>query len=390
MKQEYRIGIWGKLVYGAIVIGIVFFSMFLLIKPSTSGKQVGSIVPVLLILSGTAILVSYIVKRKITISENHIEVRGAFRTRELFNSNVKGFRIVDGVIFIEPIQESYSRIRINDYTSIGDCKGLLENIRKVYVDLDAVSYQDNLNTILSDDKLWIREEDKLSKYSLSKRIALVYNCCGAAIFVLSLIFTDYILANGMILIILTLYPVIGFVLLMQRQGLIKVITKKNSAFSNIVIGLFLTIIILLVNSAIRYHVVSYNNIFLWVLIFGSMISVPMYRFGYDRSKNAVKGQIILLAIMALLYAWPVTLMINIKLDNSSAVAYDATVLDKYIYHNNNRNYYHFKLSQWNNNIGRPVDLQIDGGFYNKIKKGQSVQVNVKKGLLNIPWYYIKD
>lgn len=49
--------------------------------------------------------------------------------------------------------------------------------------------------------------------------------------------------------------------------------------------------------------------------------------------------------------------------------------------------YFFRISQWGDHKDEEK-IRIGKKLYNKIKKGDFVNVNLKKGVFNVPWYYL--
>jgi len=390
MEQEYTIAIGWKIFYGVIAFGLAVFSLLLLIKMNSSTTQgVGAGITMSLIMLTVSILLGlYIIKRQVILSDTAITVRGMFGTKELLNTQVKGFRTTEKAIIIEANERDLPKIKINDYMSIGKNDELLSKLSNRYTNIDKVNYQNNLNEIYTNNELGTSEEKRIEKFSRSKRIALIYNFGGVSFFVLSLIFTEFTMKNNLVQIILALYPLIGIVLLALNKGVIKLVSGKNSAFPGIVFGIYPATITALLIMITHYDFVSYSNLELPVVLISLVIGIILWKYGYDKSENAAKWQIVLLVLVSVFYAIPLTMLVNCKLDTSVPEIYTTTISSRHILHNNGRDYCHIEIAPWDNIIQESKDLHIDHELYDQLQSKQSAHVNQKKGFLKISWFYV--
>lgn len=82
------------------------------------------------------------------------------------------------------------------------------------------------------------------------------------------------------------------------------------------------------------------------------------------------------------------LAINCLFDNSVPRIYRTTVLDKH-YSNGKGTTYYLKLDKWGER-NEPEDVSVSKSFYNETLRNQVVRVAIKKGTLNIPWFYVEQ
>jgi hypothetical protein len=209
-------------------------------------------------------------------------------------------------------------------------------------------------------------------------------------FVASLLFTDFVLNNDYFKIILLLYPLVGIILIIASKGLIKLISARRSAFGSLIAGLYTSTIAIAIALISDYDFIDYGDLWVPLIIIALIIGIILWKYGYDRSENAVKAQIIILIFIAIFYACPLTMFINCKLDLSAPKVYNSKILKRYIYHNNGRAYYHVVVSTLDYTNLSSKDLHINQDLYDRVESMQVVHVDVKPGLLHIPWFYINE
>jgi len=388
MEQEYKTSTGYKIFYGLGIICLICFTIYLSIIDTKDGKAI-IILPLLGIIVSALVIVN-LSKRKVIISDYSVKYISIWGSKEIVNKDVKGYRVLDKRIVIYPLDSLSSKINIKDYSSIGDSFELIKKLSGIYTDLDAVSYQDNINEIYNNNEFGNTKEDRISALKKSKRTALIYNCGGILIFIISLIFTEFILKDDLIKIVFVLYPIAGIILLILSKGLIKLVSGKNSAFGSLIAGMYTSTIASLIIFITHYDFVTVSNLCLPVLIISVVIGIVVWKYGYDKSENAVKGQLILLILISIFYACPLTMFVNCKLDASAPTVYKSKILGRDISHNNGRNYCHITISTWGAEQQYSPVLHIDQKLYDNLESEQFVNVNIKHGLLNIPWFYVTE
>lgn len=89
-----------------------------------------------------------------------------------------------------------------------------------------------------------------------------------------------------------------------------------------------------------------------------------------------------------LYSYSATYGVNCVYDDSEPQVYDARVIDKTISRGRRHTTYYIKVTPWGHHYD-PEKISVPVSQYNKIKIGQTVKIDLKKGLFNISWYYIE-
>jgi hypothetical protein len=90
-----------------------------------------------------------------------------------------------------------------------------------------------------------------------------------------------------------------------------------------------------------------------------------------------------------LYSYAGTYGANCVYDNSEPTVYHAKVVDKRVRRSRKggRTYY-VKVTPWGHHYDKE-EISVSRVQYDEIHNGQSIKIDLKKGLFNIPWYYIE-
>jgi hypothetical protein len=89
-----------------------------------------------------------------------------------------------------------------------------------------------------------------------------------------------------------------------------------------------------------------------------------------------------------LYSYAGTYGANCTYDFSAPTVYETDVVDKYIRKSRKRTTYYVKVEPWGHHYDRE-NISVSREQYNEIEIGEKVKIDLKKGLFNIPWYYIE-
>jgi hypothetical protein len=80
---------------------------------------------------------------------------------------------------------------------------------------------------------------------------------------------------------------------------------------------------------------------------------------------------------------------NCVYDKSEPTVYEAEVVDKRISKSSKgRETYYIKVTPWGHHYDKE-EISVASSQYDEIQIGQTVKIDLKEGLFNIPWYYIE-
>lgn len=91
----------------------------------------------------------------------------------------------------------------------------------------------------------------------------------------------------------------------------------------------------------------------------------------------------------LIYSYAGTYGANCVYDNSKPRVYSVEVINKRIKNGSRgRTYYYLKINPWGHHYDIE-EISVSSNRYDEIQIGQSIKIDLKKGLFNIPWYYVE-
>lgn len=90
-----------------------------------------------------------------------------------------------------------------------------------------------------------------------------------------------------------------------------------------------------------------------------------------------------------LYSYAGTYAANCAYDYSEPKVYETEVLDKRISEGKRgAKTYYIKVAPWGHHLDKE-DIKVSKSHYKDLRKGDKVKMDLKKGLFNIPWFYIE-
>lgn len=90
-----------------------------------------------------------------------------------------------------------------------------------------------------------------------------------------------------------------------------------------------------------------------------------------------------------LYSYAGTYGANCVYDKSEPTVYNAEVVDKRISKSSKgRKTYYVKVTPWGHHYDKE-EISVASSQYDEIQIGQTIKIDLKQGLFNIPWYYIE-
>jgi len=382
MQTEYTTSIGYKIFYSAAGLAVTGAGLFFYFYPGKAGQLLTLLIPLLFVASGLLIIVNQF-KRKIIITDNSIISVNVFKSKELPFDHIKGVRMGEKLMKIVPDQPAYLQISISDYISLGDSDGLIAWLTTNFKDLDAVELEQEKEKILNDTNLGFTEEDRKERISLTKGIAVAYNIVGMALGFIAIFIKDSYLAALLMLI----YPLCGIVVMVTSRGLTKFLSNsKRSGYFFIILGFVMPIFIMLFKSLVDYNLFNYGHLWLPMAISAGVLFLMLVTLGINRSAESVNGQAVFMLIIAVIYGFGSSVQVNCVFDKSDPQPFKSTILGRKVEHSKGA-HYHLILTPWEPGQ-KQQDVEVSRSFYQNHADGSLVNIDMKKGTLNIPWFYI--
>jgi hypothetical protein len=133
-------------------------------------------------------------------------------------------------------------------------------------------------------------------------------------------------------------------------------------------------------------ILSYDNLWMPAIVFAVICFAVLYYLSVKKANATLGSQIIFIILTSAILGFGSSLLMNCALDQSSPQVYAATVTDAHISHGKSTTY-HIVIGQWGPHQ-KEENVAVPASFYYKVQVGGQVNVNLKKGLLNVPWFYL--
>ncbi|MEZ2336016.1 hypothetical protein AB6735_10290 [Mucilaginibacter sp. RCC_168] len=381
MNQEFPVSRSQRVFYFFIALMVFGFGVFIAIT-FVSRNPLGLLFGMLLCGSSILIVIGTL-KRKIMVYDDRIVHINLFRTRELLLADVKGYRIGSKVIYIIPNNTSYSKITINNYAEYTEWEELTKWLDENFTDLDRVDYQADEDSILNDTRLGITETDKKSAIHKARITAIIYNVIGGLFFIFLFVFKRSSLFDA----ILIIYPLIAIIIIITSKDLIKLFAKPRTPYYSVLIGVYGALIPLFIKSIAGYNILAFNHVWLPFVIAAVGLGMLFLLSGTYKGATTTGGSLSFGRLLTGgIYGFCCVILINCVFDRSTEKLFDARVLSHSITHNKGT-HYHLVIGPWGPK-SNTSNIDISAAEYFQDTIGSVVDVHLKKGLLNIPWYTV--
>lgn len=385
MEQEYRLSTWWKFFYVFIgcfpLSGIFAFSGLVVSRPD----MIAIIIPLIISFFFLVILLGGQLRKKVIISDDRVVGVNVIQTKELFVTDIKGCRISEKRIVIEPISASSSKIIINNYTDFTDGKDIKKWLAENFADLDVIDLEQDRESILNDTSLGATREEREAKIANAKLIAIIYSIAGLIIGLGGIPFIN----KQAIVIVLILYPILGLIIMGKSNGLIRFISNlKTSVYSFAAIGLFTPSFVLFSTGVIGYDIYQFSHIWFPASFVCVIATASIYYTGLNKKIPSIIGQSIGMLIVSAIYAFGSVVQVNCVFDKSTPQEYTAIVLDHRSESGKNAEHY-LKLSPWGPRK-KPEEVSVPRWLYYEVPISGKVKIRFKQGLLKIPWFTVSD
>jgi len=382
MEQEYTVSTGWKIFYGLLAVGLMIFAIILGNMPTTVQSKAILLIPLVFGAGGILILVN-IFKRKVTIYSDSVRCVNLFSTKELAVSDIKGCRIGQKAIFVEPVDGSGSKITISNYSDLTNSDDLVAYFRDNFKNLDAIDLAAEQNAVLEDPSLGFTKEDRERKLKTAKQVALAYNIVGpVASFGLLLLS-----GNRAAAIVGLIYPLLAIFIMKFSNGLIKFVgNNKRSVIPFLVIGFTMPAMVMFFVSLGDYHVFQYNNLWFVIILVTMVVLALIYFTGINTGIGGTKGQLFLMLVLCFLYGYGSSVDLNCTFDNSPPTVYKAAVLAHRVESGKHTSYL-FTLSEWGP-MHKEKEEDVGKWIYDHVSVGDSVKIYFRQGKLKAPWYQV--
>lgn len=149
-------------------------------------------------------------------------------------------------------------------------------------------------------------------------------------------------------------------------------------------------LVILIRVLIDYEFESFYSIIkVGTVGFAILLLILMATHKLVDSSNKNRSLIYLTVIGNIaIYSYAATYGVNCVFDNSEPKVYQAKVIDKSISRGRRHTTYYLKVEPWGHHRDAEK-ISVAPSQYRETEIGQTVSIDYKEGLLNIPWYYVE-
>jgi hypothetical protein len=390
MEQEYTTSTGYKIFYGAAAAALIIFTFVIYVSVVNGDSNneyhshVGLLALPVLGFAGAILIVINLIKRKIVISDGGISYANIWGAKEISYKDIKGFRVGEKAIFIIPVEEGYSKLMIKDYASIGDDKGFKQWLAENFKDLDKEEFEEAKKEILQDAALGATEQDREQVFNNARKYTMVYNMIGLGFFVVPL-FLHF--SSVYLSLLLLVYPAVGLFIMARGKGLIRLFAPKNSAYVAIFMGILLPSFGAALQVFSGVKILNFDSLWVPAGVVAIILFAVLYFLSVVQAKATLQSQVIFILIIGCSYALGIVFQVNCNFDNSTPQVFQSVVIDEHITHGKSTSY-HLILGECGAFQGNE-NISVSSSFYDSVPVGTKLNVYLKKGALNAPWFYVK-
>ncbi|MFT3979529.1 MAG: hypothetical protein QM687_03600 [Ferruginibacter sp.] len=389
--REYKIAKgWAIFIYITVplLIGLFGWLLFMpLISDSEKNLKIFWFLAPLSIAMICLMLIGLIdtVKGKFVIDTDRVFAVHTFSRKELMFTEIRGYRITDKYIFIEPNNEYKKKIKISTY--FGNTAEIIRWLADNYPNLDIVQVNEEKEEILSDEAYGLTIAQREEKLVKARRTATILNWGGGLIGAWTLFYPrPYEYA----IIVSIIFPVICVIVLKYFNGLIRMNEAKSTAYPSIFWAIFATCSGICLRGLLDYQVFDYSKIWtpaiLITLAFIVFLIIGNKEFKFDKAKDYLA--ILSFSIFMFGYSYGVIVVLNCMYDKSAPEIFNATILKKRISTGKYTSYY-VELTPWGQR-NEADEVRVSKKLYTQLDQNDSVNIYFMKGRFGIPWYEVTE
>jgi hypothetical protein len=374
-------------------IGISFLAAafaWLMLLPFLGERTYPSGTAVLLFLLGAIPLLfivcffPWIFKSRIEVYPDRIKYFDFLMTRELLIDEIDGFRVIPThytpILLVLPRNPKTKKIKAA--LVFKNQAGLFEWLNRNLNNLDELDSQEEMTRVLSDTQLGETSEQRLYMLARAKMWSRILSVlCLAAMLWAILKPQPYHYAIWSCLIL----PLVVLGFARHFHGVLKFEDDiRKTALPNIYAAFILPGFGLALRAIVDFNILNRNKF--WIPF--ACLSVSLYLFTLLTTRGARRkvATAIGLILFCAVYGYGAVVCLNGILDTSKPSVYMAQVLAKRVSTGQHPSFY-LKLSPWGQRQ-EEKEVYVARSVYDKHEIGDGVRVIVRKGRLEIPWFYV--
>ncbi|MFZ6875680.1 hypothetical protein ACO0LF_26740 [Undibacterium sp. Di27W] len=385
--REYRLSLSWRLIALSLAIILIVGGMAGALLTTLEGQGLGNspiLLVVALILSAMGVfLLIDVLKYKIVLQHDAIEVHKMFSSRRLLRSQLQGRRLVrrhnaPEEIFLIPLDPQEKKIQI---ARMLNTDAAFQSWMDGITDLDAQEQQKQLDEIAADSNLGSSKAERLQRLETAKRHAKLAN--GAA-----LVFSFWLIVfpepYDLLVLFNLILPWLALLMMKLANGMYQLDAKPTDVKPNLALMIIMPCVALMSRSMANINLVNHSAALLTALACGLVLLT--LGLLVDRALRSKFVMILFMVVMFCVYGYGGVTLVNVRLDHAATTSYQVQVLSKRI-SNGKSTSYHLQLAPWGP-IRQSEDVTVDSTIFRSIAAGGMACVDLHRGGLHMPWYVV--
>lgn len=324
---------------------------------------------------------------KLIITKGGIKKVNLLGTRKLSFDQVKGIRSDQNYVYIIPHNKTQKGIKVSQY--FGKKSEWLGFLNSRFKDIDFEHYLEEEKKLHKDQAFGSTKKERSKNISRVKQLTRFLNGISlvAGLWYI-FIANPYSLVTAINLIL----PIVGIFILYRENGRIKLFKDDNSPYPSISITFLIPLVALMIRGILDFDILDYTNAWVYVFLITPIVLIILVRIGKSEFKGESKIDTLIIypVLIAFIgvYVFFGSVLINCTYDNSTPLRFESTVLKKRISDGKNSTRYLLTITPWEG-VEEDTEVSLPKSKYESLEANDKIIVYQQKGLLNIPWFYVK-
>lgn len=322
-------------------------------------------------------------KYKIVITASEIQVYGQFSNRTLPFNEIKGYRLLEKHIIIEPKTQGGKKIKIGSY--ITNHNGFVQWVMGNFADADQLDINDENTAILNNSNFGNSVKERAKKLANAFTVAKVLNWSGWGILIWTIFLPKPFLPP---LLAAALLPIITIAVVWYFKGLLKVNESNGSAHPSVLQAVIASSVTLIVKALFAFTIYDHSKIWIPAILIALVIFTLLLSCSNQLRFTQAREKILAITLSIFLsgYGYAVVVMSNCYFDKSQSKTFRVNVTGKRAATGETTTYY-LNLGPWGPRTAVEEEW-VRKDLYDQINVKDSVTIYFHEGLFRIPWIEI--
>lgn len=335
-----------------------------------------------------AVIMSVIeaVKTKLVIKDKQFIQTRIFSIRTLGFDEIEGFKIDENYTYLIPNNDKKA-ITVTKYFS--DTYGLRNFLASNFKDLDEADKNKVLTKLLTNKKYGKNENEIIVKIEKIKKVTRPLNWIALG---LALALWFYPKFYELLTILNIVIPIIALGIIIKSKGLVHILSADDSPYPTLNTALSVPPLVLLIRAITDYDIYSYLNIWFPIVVLTGGIMYLLVKYSEDEFKIENKTEKFIVypffTIAIGIFMFALIIQLNCTFDSREYQTFETTVISKEISKSRRSKTYKINVGDWNGK-GKNTEIRITRNQYSNLNESDKIEIILRPGLLNIPWYHIK-